>query len=92
MKYWALQLIQLFLNEKQPWLLIKDKKNYQIKEIIYSVLETRGWIVIVTFIAELSSKINIQPDQHIKDVPWEQQLKWGQLISNSVLQNKSNFK
>jgi len=79
----------LYLNDNQPWLLIKEEDNIPIvKEIIYNVLESTRIIGLLLFplLPELSSKINDQLGSiYKKEVPWDQQLKWGLLISNSSL-------
>ena len=79
----------LYLNDNQPWLLIKDKNNLPlVKEIIYSVLESTRIIglLLLPLLPELSSKINEQlGSMYRKEVTWKDQLKWGLLISNSSL-------
>ena len=79
----------LYLNDNQPWVLIKDKNNLPIvKEIIYNVLESTRIIglLLLPLLPELSSKINEQLGSiYKKEIPWEQQLIWGLLISNSAL-------
>ena len=79
----------LYLNDNQPWLLIKEKDNLPIvKEIIYNVLESIRIIglLLLPLLPVLSSKINIQLGSIFKqEVPWHEQLKWGLLISNSRL-------
>ena len=83
----------LYLNDNQPWLLIKEKDNLPIvKEIIYNVLESTRIIglLLAPLLPELSSKINYQLGSiYKKEVPWGQQLKWGLLISNSSLPKPS---
>jgi methionyl-tRNA synthetase len=79
----------LYLNDKQPWLLIKENEKLPVvKEIIYNVLESTRIIglLLMPLLPELSSKINLQlGSTYEKDVPWEQQLKWGLLSTNSNL-------
>ena len=79
----------LYLNDNQPWLLIKDKDNLPfVEEIIYNVLESTRIIglLLLPLLPELSSKINEQLGSIFKEeIPWQQQLKWGLLISNSCL-------
>ena len=79
----------LYLNDNQPWILIIEKDNLSlVKEIIYNVLESTRIIglLLLPLLPELSSKINEQLGSiYKKDIPWEQQLKWGLLISNSSL-------
>ena len=79
----------LYLNDKQPWTLIKDEKNIPlVKEIIYNVLESTRIIglLLLPIVPELSSKINAQLGlPYKKDHPWMKQLKWGNLKPNSLL-------
>ena len=79
----------LYLNDNQPWLLIKEKDNLPIvKEIIYNVLESTRIIglLLLPILPELSSKINIQLGAlYKKEIPWQKQLSWGLLISDSSL-------
>ena len=79
----------LYLNDNQPWLLIKDKDKLPVvKEIIYSVLESTRIIglLLLPLLPELSSKINEQlGSTYQKDFSWERQLRWGLLIGNSTL-------
>jgi methionyl-tRNA synthetase len=74
-------------------LLIKEKDNFPIvKEIIYNVLESTRIIglLLLPLLPELSSKIDRQLGSLYKnEIPWDQQLKWGQLISNSSLPKPS---
>ena len=70
-------------------MLIKEENKLPfVKEIIYNVLESTRIIglLLIPLLPELSSKINEQLGSiYKKEVPWEQQLKWGLLISNSSL-------
>jgi len=79
----------LYLNENQPWLLIKEKDKLPIvQEIIYNVLESTRIIglLLLPLVPELSSKINDQLGSlHKKDLSWEKQLRWGLLKANSSL-------
>ena len=79
----------LYLNDNQPWLLIKEEENLPIvKEIIYNVLESTRIIglLLLPLLPELSSNIDEQLGAiYKKEIPWEQQLEWGLLISNSSL-------
>ena len=79
----------MYLNDNQPWLLIKEKDNLPlVKQIIYNVLESTRIIglLLLPLLPELSTKINEQlGSTYQKDVPWSQQLRWGLLISNSNL-------
>ena len=79
----------LYLNDNQPWSLVKEKENLPfVREIIYNVLESTRIIglLLLPLLPELSSKINEQLGSiYKKEIPWEQQLKWGLLISDSSL-------
>jgi len=79
----------LYLNDNQPWFLIKDKDNLPfVKEIIYNVLESTRIIglLLLPLLPELSSNIDEQLGSiYKKEIPWAQQLEWGLLISNSSL-------
>ena len=83
----------LYLNDNQPWLLIKENDKLPVvKEIIYNVLESTRIIglLLLPLLPELSSKINLQLGSiYQKDVPWKQQLKWGLLTTNSKLPKPS---
>ena len=83
----------LYLNDNQPWLLIKEKNNLSaVKEIIYNVLESTRIIglLLLPLLPDLSSKINDQLGSiYKKEVPWREQLQWGLLISNSNLPKPS---
>ena len=83
----------LYLNDNQPWLLIKENDKFPVvKEIIYNVLESTRIIglLLMPLLPELSSKINLQLGSiYQKDFSWEQQLKWGLRISNTNLPKPS---
>ena len=83
----------LYLNDNQPWMLIKEKDNLPlVKEIIYNVLESTRIIglLLLPLLPELSSKINEQLGSIYKEeIPWEQQLSWGLLVCNSCLPKPS---
>ena len=70
-------------------MLIKEKNNLPfVKEIIYNVLESTRIIglLLLPLLPELSSKINEQLGSiYKKELPWQKQLSWGLLISNSRL-------
>ena len=70
-------------------MIIKEKDNLPlVKEIIYNVLESTRIIglLLIPLLPELSSKINKQLGSiYVEDVPWEHQLRWGLLTSNSNL-------
>ena len=79
----------LYLNDNQPWMLIKENDNLPlVKEIIYNVLESTRIIglLLLPLLPNLSSKINEQLGSvYKKETPWKQQLRWGLLIRNSIL-------
>ena len=79
----------LYLNEQEPWKLIKDEKNIStVKNIIYNVLESTRIIglLLKPLLPELSSKIDSQlGSSYIKENEWKEQLKWGGLKQNTVL-------
>ena len=79
----------LYLNDNQPWNLVKDKSNLPIvEEIIYNVLESTRIIglLLLPILPELSEKIDSQlGNLYKKDIPWLSQLKWGLLIHDSEL-------
>ena len=79
----------LYLNEKQPWILIKEEENISsVKEVIYNVLESTRilGLLLLPILPELSSKIDIQLGCiYKKDVKWIEQLNWGALEHNSIL-------
>ena len=79
----------MYLNDNQPWLLIKDKDNLPlVKQIIYNVLESTRIIglLLIPLLPELSTKINEQlGSTYREEIPWKQQLSWGLLVSNSIL-------
>ena len=79
----------LYLNEQEPWKLIKDEKNIStVKNIIYNVLESTRIIglLLKPLLPELSSKIDAQlGSSYIKENEWKEQLKWGGLKQNTVL-------
>ena len=73
--------INLYLNEKQPWTLIKNNQNInQVEIIIYNVLESTRIIGILLYpiLPNLSLKIDSQLGNLYKEnIPWNDQLKWG---------------
>jgi len=81
----------LYLNDNQPWLLIKEKDNLPlVKEIIYNVLESTRIIglLLLPLLPELSIKINEQLGSIFREeISWKKQLNWGLLVSNSSLPN-----
>ena len=70
-------------------MLIKEKDNLPlVKEIIYNVLESTRIIglLLLPLLPGLSSKINEQLGSiYREEIPWEKQLSWGLLVSNSSL-------
>ncbi len=79
----------LYLNEKQPWTLIKDKSNISlVSNIIYNVLESIRIIglLLLPLLPDLSSKIDLQLGAlYDKNKSWKNQLEWGILKSKSIL-------
>ena len=79
----------LYLNEKQPWILIKDKNNISfVRNIIYNVLESTRIIglLLLPLLPELSLKIDSQLGSlYKKDKEWNEQLNWGKLKHGSFL-------
>ena len=79
----------LYLNEKQPWILIKDETNNNlVKNTIYNVLESTRIIglLLLPLLPDLSSKIDLQLGSLYKEEsPWNDQLQWGILKSGSLL-------
>jgi len=79
----------LYLNDKQPWKLIKEESNITVvKDIIYCVLESTRIIglLLLPILPELSKKIDSQLGLIYKDeIPWKKQLKWGILQQGSTL-------
>ncbi len=81
----------LYLNDKQPWILIKNESNIPlVKEIIYNVLESTRIIglLLLPLLPELSAKIDAQLGFiYKKEVLWKNQLEWGVLNQDSELPN-----
>ena len=79
----------LYLNEKQPWTLIKDEKNIPlVSNIIYNVLESTRIVglLLLPILPNLSSKIDQQLGLlYNEKESWEKQLDWGKLIHESTL-------
>ncbi len=78
----------LYLNDNEPWKLIKEKKNYmKVSSDLYSILEVCRFIGIlaIPFIPNLSIKILSQLgiDKEIEN--WDQNLNWGGLVSGNSL-------
>ena len=81
--------VNLYLNKKEPWTLIKDDKNInEVEVIIYNVLEATRIIGILLkpILPEFSTKILFQLGENdIKIENWEEKLKWGLLPESSHL-------
>ena len=79
----------LYLNEKEPWVLIKEETNRTlVKEIIYNVLESTRIIglLLLPILPELALKIDAQLGYiYKKNTNWKEQLKWGILNPNTDL-------
>ncbi len=79
----------LYLNEKQPWILIKDEYNISlVGNIIYNVLESTRIVglLLLPLLPDLSSKIDIQLGSiYDEKISWTDQLNWG------ILKHKSNL-
>ncbi len=79
----------LYLNEKQPWILIKNEKNINlVSNIIYNVLESTRIIglLLLPILPELSKKIDFQLGSLYNDkISWKKQLDWGKLKHKSLL-------
>ncbi len=75
--------INLYLNDNQPWSLIKEEKNIEnVKLIIYNVLESCRVIglLLQPILPNISSKILLQLGQlNVDNKPWKDKLKWGLL-------------
>tara|TARA_Y100001970_G_scaffold251851_1_gene325087 strand:+ start:4981 stop:6516 length:1536 start_codon:yes stop_codon:yes gene_type:complete len=81
--------INLYLNEEQPWILIKDKKNHQkVKQVIYNVLEANRLIALLLqpILSNLSNKILKQLGiSYYNRDNWTKNLEWGLLNSGNKL-------
>ena len=81
--------VNLYLNKKEPWSLIKDDKNInEVKLIIYNVLEATRIIgvLIKPILPNLSNKILHQlGEDGIENKDWESSLNWGLLPESSNL-------
>ena len=81
--------VNLYLNKKEPWSLIKDNKNIkEVNLIIYNVLEATRIIGILLkpILPEFSNKIlNQLGENDIKNINWEDRLKWGLLPESKEL-------
>ena len=81
--------INLYLNNEQPWTLIKSKEETQkVKFIIYNVLESSRMIgfLLKPILPSLSNKIVNQLNVfYLKNLSWTEQLRWGLLKKGSYL-------
>ena len=81
--------INLYLNEKQPWILIKDKNNISnVSNIIYNVLESIRIVglFLLPLLPDLSKNIDLQLGSIYKqEISWNDQLYWGLLKQESSL-------
>ena len=81
--------INLYLNDNQPWTLIKDDKNTEdVKFIIYNVLESCRIIglLLQPILPNLSYKILLQLGQiNNSNISWKEKLSWGLLPLDSEL-------
>ena len=79
----------LYLNENQPWILVKNEKNISlVSNIIYNVLESTRIIglLLLPLLPDLSTKIDSQLGSlYEQDKSWIEQLDWGKLKYNSIL-------
>ena len=75
--------VNLYLNKKEPWSLIKDDNNKnEVKLIIYNVLEATRIIgtLIKPILPEFSIKILFQLGENdIGNTNWLERLQWGLL-------------
>ena len=81
--------VNLYLNKKEPWSLIKDESNInEVKIIIYNVLEATRIIgtLLKPILPDFSIKILKQlGDINFDNKNWEECLKWGLLAELSDL-------
>tara|TARA_Y100001978_G_scaffold5082_1_gene4254 strand:- start:717 stop:1163 length:447 start_codon:yes stop_codon:yes gene_type:complete len=81
--------VNLYLNKKEPWSLIKDEKNInEVKSIIYNVLEATRIIgtLIKPILPEFSIKIlNQLGENDIENKDWVERLRWGLLAKSNDL-------
>ena len=75
--------INLYLNDKKPWVLIKEEINRnEVKQIIYNVLEANRLIALLLspILTDLSNRILEQLSQKgIENKSWNEKLVWGLL-------------
>ena len=81
--------VNLYLNKKEPWSLIKDESNInEVKLIIYNVLEATRIIGILLnpLLPEFSNKIlNQLGESEINYSNWQERLTWGLLPESNNL-------
>jgi len=81
--------VNLYLNKKEPWSLIKDEHNInEVKLIIYNVLEATRIIgmLLKPILPEFSAKILLQLGENVIDnKDWGESLKWGLLPKSNNL-------
>ncbi len=79
----------LYLNKREPWVLIKNEDNINdVKLIIYNVLESTRIIglLLKPILPELSTKILIQLGEiNYINNNWKNQLEWGLLPEDNFL-------
>jgi len=78
----------LFLNDRAPWKLIKDKSNHEIvAHDIYSVLESCRLIgiLMIPFVPDLSNRILRQLNIDTSSINFKNSLEWGLLNPNTLL-------
>jgi len=82
----------LFLNDRAPWKLIKDKSNKDIvAQDIYSVLESCRLIGVLMnpFVPDLSNRILNQLNIDTSSITFEKSLHWGLLNPSTGLKDPS---
>jgi len=81
--------INLYLNDQQPWVLIKHSDDIQkVKFIIYNVLESSRIIgqLLKPILPNLSNKISDQLGLgYLDGLSWTEQLNWGHLKKGTNL-------
>tara|TARA_Y100001968_G_scaffold319308_1_gene350637 strand:- start:1217 stop:2761 length:1545 start_codon:yes stop_codon:yes gene_type:complete len=80
----------LYLNERSPWKLIKDKSNYEIvARDIYSVLESCRLIAVLLnpFVPDLSIRMLSQLRIDYTSISFRNSLEWGLLKPCNVLED-----
>ena len=81
--------INLYLNKKEPWSLVKDEKNFnEVNLIIYNVLEATRIIglLLKPILPNLSQKIISQLGyKNLFKRDWIDELEWGLLLQENEL-------